>query len=163
MEDAGVTVSDDGFYDVTELQRRANDTVTIVKVFSYGFIILISLICAANVFNTISTNVALRRRDYAMLRSMGMTEKGLRRMSNYECLIYGAKALLFGLPISLLLSYLIYYYVITTEINLPFRLPWGAAAIAVISVFAVVFASMLYSTNKLKKGSPIDALKDESA
>ena len=163
MEDAGVTVSDDGFYDVTELQRRANDTVTIVKVFSYGFIALISLICAANVFNTISTNVALRRRDYAMLRSMGMTEKGLRRMSNYECLIYGAKALLFGLPISLLLSYLIYYYVITTEINLPFTLPWGAAAIAVISVFAVVFASMLYSTNKLKKGSPIDALKDESA
>ena len=92
----------------------------------------------------------------------GMTEKGLRRMSNYECVIYGAKALMIGLPIAAAVTYLI-YKVVESAVVMSFTLPWGAIAIAVISVFAVVFASMLYSTNKLKKGSPIDALKDESA
>lgn len=162
MEGAGVTVISDGFLDLTAGARNDDNAIMVVNVFSYGFITLISLICVANVFNTISTNIALRRRDYAMLRSMGMTEKGLRRMSNYECIIYGAKALMIGLPIAAAITYLI-YKVVESAVVMPFTLPWGAAAIAVISVFAVVFASMLYSTNKLKKGSPIDALKDESA
>ncbi|MBQ1519953.1 MAG: ABC transporter permease [Clostridia bacterium] len=162
MEGAGVTVISDGFLDLTAGARNDDNAIMVVNVFSYGFITLISLICVANVFNTISTNIALRRRDYAMLRSMGMTEKGLRRMSNYECVIYGAKALMIGLPIAAAVTYLI-YKVVESAVVMSFTLPWGAIAIAVISVFAVVFASMLYSTNKLKKGSPIDALKDESA
>ena len=65
-----------------------------VNVFSYGFIILISLIAMANVFNTISTSISLRRREFAMLRSVGLTQKGFRRMMDYECLIYGLLSLI---------------------------------------------------------------------
>lgn len=68
--------------------------------FSYGFIVLISLIAAANVFNTISTNISLRRREFAMLKSVGMTAKGFNHMMNFECLLYGSRALLLGLPLS---------------------------------------------------------------
>ena len=82
--------------------------MVIVNVFSYGFIVLISLISVANVFNTISTNVSLRRRDFAMLRSVGMTSKGMNRMMNYECILYGTKALIFGLPVALAVTFLIY-------------------------------------------------------
>lgn len=64
--------------------------VTVVNVFSYGFIILISLISMTNVFNTISTSIALRRREFAMLRSVGLTQRGFARMMDYECIIYGA-------------------------------------------------------------------------
>ena len=120
-----------------------------------------SLISIANVFNTVTTNVALRRRDYAMLRSMGMTRKGMNRMSNFECLIYGTRSLLIGLPIAILLSYLI-YRVASDASRMRFELPWTAIIIAVVSVFVVVFVSMLYSTGKLKKDNPIDALKDEN-
>ena len=161
MDDAGIAYSDSSFYDVNEEYRVMNNIVTIVKVFSYGFITLISLIAVANVFNTVSTNVALRRRDYAMLRSMGMTGKGINRMSNYECLIYGSRSLLIGLPIAILITYLI--HLVAYEANvMRFRLPWTAIAIAIVSVFLVVFLSMLYSTGKLKKDNPIDALKDEN-
>ena len=162
MEGSGISVSASSFFDAGEYRRSGDNAVLIVKVFSYGFIVLISLICVANVFNTISTNVALRRRDYAMLRSMGMTDRGVRRMSNYECVIYGLRALIIGLPIAFALSFLI-YRVVSEAVVSDFTLPWGAIAIAFFSVFLVVFASMLYSTNKLKKETPIDALKDDNA
>lgn len=79
-------------------QETENNTILVINVLSYGFVILIALIAVANVFNTISTNVALRRKDFAMLRSVGMTQKGFDRMMCYECLMYGTKALCWGLP-----------------------------------------------------------------
>ena len=161
LEDNNIAVSDRSFYDVTEEYRVMNNIVTIIKVFSYGFIALISLISIANVFNTVTTNVALRRRDYAMFRSMGMTSKGMNRMSNFECLIYGTRSLLIGLPIAALLSFLIYKVASDASV-MRFELPWTAIAIAVVCVFLVVFLSMLYSTHKLKRDNPIDALKDEN-
>ncbi|MBQ1684950.1 MAG: ABC transporter permease [Clostridia bacterium] len=161
MKADGLTVSENDFYDLTENNRLMNNLVTIIKVFSYGFIALISLISVANVFNTVTTNVALRRRDYAMLRSMGMTKKGMNRMTNYECLIYGSRSLLIGLPIAIGVTYLI-HLAANDAAHMRFTLPWAAVAIAVLSVFTVVFVSMLYSTGKLKKDNPIDALKDEN-
>ena len=137
------------------------NVVTIIRVFAYGFIVLISLIAAANVFNTISTNISLRRREFAMLKSVGMTQKGFRRMMNYECLLYGSKALLLGLPISCGITYLI-YRAVTTAYETSFHLPWAAIGIAVLSVFLVVFATMMYSMSKVKKDNPIDALKNEN-
>ena len=86
--------------DIARLAEANRNIITIIKVFAYGFIVLISLIAAANVFNTISTNISLRRREFAMLKSVGMTQKGFHRMMNYECLLYGSKALLLGLPVS---------------------------------------------------------------
>lgn len=158
---AGVAAEDRNFYDATEEGKAMNNIITIIKVFSYGFITLISLISVANVFNTVTTNVALRRRDYAMLRSMGMSTKGMNRMSNLECLIYGSRSLLIGLPLSLLVTALI-FAASKGASNMKFVLPWTAIGIAVISVFIVVFVTMLYSTGKLKKDNPIDALKDEN-
>lgn len=161
MEAGGATVPSRAFYDATEDTRLMNNVITIIKVFSYGFIALISLISVANVFNTVTTNVALRRRDYAMLRSMGMTKKGINRMTNYECLIYGSRALLIGFPVALLFTYAV-YRVASDAARMKFTIPVTAAAIAAASVFIVVFASMIYSTGKLKKDNPIDALKDEN-
>ena len=82
--------------------------VRVVNVFAYGFIILISLIALANVFNTISTSISLRRREFAMLKSIGLSEKGFMRMMNYECIIYGVKGLAWGLPASAAMTYGIY-------------------------------------------------------
>ena len=134
----------------------------LVKVFSYGFITLISLIAAANVFNTIYTNISLRRRDMTMLRSIGMSGRSMLKMMNIESLIYGLLSLAAGLPVSAGITYLIYRYIYENGTNIPFTLPWGNLVFAVFTVFAVVFASMLYATAKIKKGSLIDSLKDEN-
>ena len=148
-------------FDYAANAETNRNVVTIIRVFAYGFIVLISLIAAANVFNTISTNISLRRREFAMLKSVGMTQKGFRRMMNCECLLYGSKALLLGLPVSCGITYLI-YRAITTAYETSFHLPWAAIGIAVLSVFLVVFATMMYAMRKVKKDNPIDALKNEN-
>ena len=147
--------------DIAEEREQSRMIVGVVNVFAYGFIILISLIAAANVFNTISTNIMLRRREFAMLKSIGMTEKGMRKMLSYECVIYGLRALLFGLPVSVGVTYLI-HRIVAQELQRGFYMPWHSIAIAVGSVFLVVFATMLYARRKLRKDNPIDALKNEN-
>lgn len=148
-------------FDYAANAETNRNVITIIRVFAYGFIVLISLIAAANVFNTISTNISLRRREFAMLKSVGMTQKGFRRMMNCECLLYGSKALLLGLPVSCGITYLI-YRAVTTAYETSFHLSWAAIGIAVLSVFLVVFATMMYAMRKVKKDNPIDALKNEN-
>jgi putative ABC transport system permease protein len=69
-------------YDYAEGAEEDRTLILIINVFSYGFIVLISLIAAANVFNTISTNINLRRREFAMLKSVGMSQKEMNKMMN---------------------------------------------------------------------------------
>ncbi len=147
--------------DFAASEENDRNLLTTIDVFAYGFITLISLISVANVFNTISTNVALRRRDFAMLRSVGMRKSDMNRMTNYECLLYGVRALVYGLPISFLISYWIWKVSASIMIG-AFQVPWSAVAIAIGSVFFVVFSTMLYAMHKIKKDNPIDALKSEN-
>ena len=159
-------LSDNGFnaknlQNIAEQEESERNIVTIIRVFSYGFIVLISMIAAANVFNTISTNISLRRREFAMLKSVGMTQKAFNKMMNFECLLYGSRALLYGLPVSCGVTYLI-YLAIMSGYEASFHLPWTAIGIATLSVFLVVFVTMMYSMSKIKKGNPIDALKNEN-
>ncbi len=148
-------------HDYAEGVEETRSIILIVKVFSYGFIVLISLIAAANVFNTISTNLHLRRREFAMLRSIGMTDKAFRSMMNFECLLYGTKALLYGLPAACGVTYLIYLSIMEGfETN--FYIPWSAIGIAVLSVFLVVSATMLYSMSKIRKDNPVETLRNEN-
>lgn len=147
--------------DAAQERENSRMIVGVVNVFAYGFIILISLIAAANVFNTISTNIMLRRREFAMLKSIGMTEKGMRKMLSYECVIYGLRALLLGLPVSIGVTFLI-HRIVAQELQRGFYVPWHSIAIAVGSVFLVVFATMLYARRKLRNDNPIDALKNEN-
>lgn len=148
--------------DYTEMRENSHRLVKAINIFSYGFILMISLIAIANVFNTISTSISLRRREFAMLRSIGLAERSFRKMMNYECMMYGLKSLLFGLPVSIAVTYLI-FRVTLQAYEMKFYIPWYSILIAAGSVFLVVFATMLYATGKIRKDNPIDALKNENA
>lgn len=155
---AGLTGS---VYNIQSMMQTNRNLLLIVDVFSYGFIILISLISVANVFNTISTNVSLRRREFAMLKSVGMTPGGFNRMINFECLFYGLKALLFGLPVSVFVCWLI-SEAVGQGVALGFQLPWSAFIIAIAAVFLVVFVTMMYAMSKVRRENIVDALKNEN-
>lgn len=153
---------DSGYlYNIAAIVRTNRALMTVLNIFSYGFILLISLIAVANVFNTISTNVFLRKREFAMLRSVGMTQKSFHKMANFECLLYGIKGLAYGLPVALGMTGLIWYA--TNSLLLSnFYVPWYSIVIAVSSVFLVVFATMLYSTSKIRKDNVVETLKEEN-
>ena len=134
---------------------------TIFNIFLYGFIVLISLIGIANIFNTISTNINLRRREFANLKSIGMTDKSFRRMLNLECFFYGTKALLYGVPIGVFLCFLINQG-FGNMIEFIFTLPWQSILISTIAVYTVVFVTMLYASSKVKKENIIDVLRNDN-
>ncbi len=136
--------------------------VTIAKVMAYGFIILISAIAAANVFNTISTNISLRRREFATLKSVGLTSKGMRKMMTFESILYGVKSLMFSLPVSLGTTYLVYLVASDSGYEMPFYIPWDKFIIAIASVFIIVVLSMIYSIKKVNKENTVDTLRNEN-
>ncbi len=144
--------------------NQSNSLVFIAKVFSYTFIIMISLIAVANVFNTISTNIKLRRRELAMIRSVGMSDRSFQRMMRFECVFYGLQAILFGIPISVGLSCLIQKWMMDGIIaadEVWFHMPWFSLVIAIAAVLLIIFVTMMYTVNKLKRENIIDALRDE--
>lgn len=160
IQGAGVT-SEYDLYNVNEIMEESRNIIFVVDVFTYVFVIMISLIAIANVFNTISTNIKLRRRELAMLRSVGMSDHDFKKMMNFECAFYGMRTLLFGLPIAGILSWLIYTGLIIGGADIGFTFPWGSIGISVFGVFFVVFITMLYAISKIKRENIIDALRDD--
>jgi len=142
-------------------KQEEHGLIVIMNVFSYGFISLITLISIANILNTISTGIQLRKREFAMLRSIGMSEKGFYRMINYESILYGVKSLLYGLPTSALIMFLIYRSMSKTTFY-SFQVPWLSVFIMLVVLFMIVGFSMLYSGSKVKKGSIVEAIKQDN-
>lgn len=135
--------------------------ILLLSIFTYGFIALITAISIANIMNTLSTSITLRTREFAMLKSVGMTPKGFQKMIRYESLFYGLKALLYGLPISIGIMFLMYMS-FSEGYDYRFTLPWVSILIAVVAVFLIVGLTMLYASSKVKKKNIIDALKQEN-
>lgn len=148
-------------YNFEEQARADNNMSLIISIFLYGFIAVISVIGITNIFNTVTTNMALRNREFAILKSIGMTSKEFKRMINYESFIYGIKALIFGLPVGVLLSYLI-YNITGTVYETEYHLPISAIIISIIFVFVIIFITMQYSARKTKNQNIIETIRKEN-
>jgi putative ABC transport system permease protein len=156
-----VKQSDMHVYNVYQRKQEEEQLIMLMSVFTYGFIVLISAISIANIFNTISTSISLRKREFAMLKSVGMTPKGFNKMINHESIFYGVKALVYGLPISIGIMYLIYMSLQST-FGYSFTLPWMSILYVIVAIFVIVSSAMLYSIKKVKKENIIDGLKQEN-
>ena len=96
-----------------------------------------------------------------MLKSVGMTPKGFNRMIRYESLFYGIKAILWGIPISIIIA-VILHFTLLQSFSLPFSLPWLYIIYVCIAVLLIVSICMLYSSSKVKKQNIIDGLREEN-
>ncbi len=144
-----------------EQARSMNNLYTLIGIFLYGFIIVISLIGITNIFNTITTNMQLRRQEFAMLKSVGMTGREFNRMIRLESLFMGVKSLIIGIPIGVLLSYVIYHFLVS-EMGLPYKLPLMAITISVIIVFILIWIIMRYSIHKINRQNIIETIRNEN-
>ena len=145
--------------DMTDSLEVMNTVTLLLKTVMYGFTILLTLIAAANINNTISTGVLLRRREFAMYKSVGMADDGFGKMIRLETFLYGIRALVIGMPVSILISYVM-FKAFDAELY-SFNIDWRMYILAIAVVLAIVGASMLLSVNKLKGDSIIEALKNE--
>lgn len=146
---------------VDENVKIMGNLFTLVGIFLYGFIIVISLIGITNIFNAITTNMELRKQEFAMLKSVGMTTKEFNRMIRLESLFMGIKSLFFGVPIGIALSYIIYHF-LSEESGMPYKLPIEAILIAIAVVFILISLIMKYSMSKINKQNTIETIRNEN-
>lgn len=148
------------YYSSWKTIESNQNLLRIISVFAYGFIILMTAICTANIINTTSTGISMRRKEFAMLKSVGMTPKTFNRMIIYESLFYGVKALIFGMPAGLFFMWL-FYKSTAGSIYSRFTLPWLNIILVVVMIFVITGLSMMYSVRKIRKENVIEALKGE--
>lgn len=148
-------------YNLNDQKEQINAVVLIIAIFAYGFIIVISLIGITNVFNTINTNMRLRSKEFAMLKSIGMTKKEFNRMIRLESLFYGLKSLLIGVPLGLLGGYAIFKATGNT-IMLDYSFPTMAVLISIVFVFFVVWLIMKISISKVNKQNIIETIRNDN-
>lgn len=145
--------------DNVDILETMNTVIFIIQVFVYGFITLISLITIANIINTISANIALRRKEFAMLKSVGTTPKGFSKMVSLESVFYALKAVIFGVPISVLISVVLNKML--GESSIPYHFDIKLYLSVIIVVFVLILITMIYSVRKLKSDNIIEALKED--
>ena len=133
----------------------------VIAIFLYGFITVISLIGVTNIFNTITTNMNLRSKEFANLKSIGMTTKEFNRMIRLESIFYGTKSLLIGIPIGTLLSYLM-FKAFGESVDFGFIFPVSGVSISVIAVFVLIISIMKYSLNKINKQNIIETIRKDN-
>lgn len=148
-------------YNQNENYKVVKNFYILISIFLYGFIIVISLIGVTNIFNTITTNMELRRQEFAMLKSIGMTKKEFKRMIYLETLFMGIKSLILGVSLGLMLSYLIYNY-LGKQNGFPYTLPTISIIISILIVFLLLFILMRYSMNKINKQNTIETIRNEN-
>jgi len=144
-----------------DMKEQKNASMAI-KLLLYGFISLVTLIGVTSVFNTIHTSINLRRKEFAILRSIGLTPKGFNKMILFESLFFGLKSLFYGLPFSFLCVLYIHNSMSGFALRNELLIPWTAVILAVIGVFLVVLLAMAYSVNKIKKENILDSIRDEN-
>lgn len=150
------------YMNIKESMKQTNNLILVVKILMYGFISLVTLIGVTSVFNTISTSMALRKREFAVLRSIGLTRGGFNKMLFFESLFFGMKSLIFALPVSIGVTILIHYSLADMVSISTIIIPWKAIIISIVSVFIIVLLTMMYSSSKIKKHNIIEQIREEN-
>lgn len=148
-------------YNVEKMANMYNAMTLVISIFAYGFIIVISLIGVTNIFNTITTNMRLRSKEFAMLKSIGMTKREFNRMIRLESLFYGVKSLIIGIPLGLLAGMGI-FMAFSMNLATDFVVPYTAIAISIVFVFAVVWLIMRFSISKVQKQNIIETIRNDN-
>lgn len=139
-----------------------NNKRLIMGIFLYSFIGLIAISCILNIFNIIYSNIQLRKRNFAILKSLGMTKRQLNKMLRFECFYYCIKALLIGITLGILIFILIYKieYEINNHFLFSMFISWQNILLCIIFVLLVVFTSMSISKNTIKYENLIEIIKN---
>ena len=148
-------------FNMEESARAENAIVLVISIFLYGFIGVITLIGITNIFNTITTNMNLRKKEFAMLKSIGMTKKEFNRMIRLESIFYGLKSLIIGIPIGTILSYGM-YTVFRNNMEMEYVLPYKSIVMSIVFVAVIIGIIMKYSMSKINKQNVIETIRNDN-
>lgn len=152
-------------FSVSNLDKQMRDEkslFTLLGVFAYGLIVVIALIGITNIINTLSTGMELRSREFATLRSIGMTDKQFAGMVRLESVFISVKALVIGVPLGVLISYLLCVIMNRMDDAIIYKPPYKAIILCIVVVIMLIYAIMKLSMTKLRHNNIIETIKNEN-
>lgn len=152
-------------FSVSNLDKEMRDEkslFTLLGVFAYGLIVVIALIGITNIINTLSTGMELRSREFATLRSIGMTDKQFAGMVRLESVFISVKALVIGVPLGVLISYLLCVIMNRMDDAIIYEPPYKAIILCIVVVIMLIYAIMKLSMTKLRHNNIIETIKNEN-
>ncbi|CEP80511.1 ABC transporter permease [Paraclostridium sordellii] len=148
-------------HDEVDNALKMEQSIIAIKIFVYGFVLVISLVSITNIVNTISTNINLRKREFAIIKSIGVTPQGFNKMIYLESFLYGVLALVYGVPIGLLID-VIMNKIMGNVVQLGMILPWNAVLVSIVGVFVITFIASYIPMRKINKENIIENIRQES-
>ena len=152
-------------FSVSNLDKQMRDEkslFTLLGVFAYGLIVVIALIGITNIINTLSTGMELRSREFATLRSIGMTDKQFAGMVRLESVFISVKALVIGVPLGILISYLLCVIMNRMDGAIIYEPPYKAIILCIVVVIMLIYAIMKLSMTKIRHNNIIETIKNEN-
>ncbi|MGM9533456.1 ABC transporter permease, partial [Intestinibacter sp.] len=148
-------------YDKVEGAKQNQQTMDVMKIFVYGFVVVISLVSVTNIVNTISTNINLRKREFAVIKSIGVTPGGFNKIIYLESFLYGILSLLYGVPIGVALNVLM-CRIVGNMISFDVMIPYKAILISVVGIFIITFIASYIPMKKINRENIMDNIRQES-
>lgn len=143
-----------------ESNRMTKSSMLMIQILIYGFVVVVSLIGSVNIINTITTNIIIRRREFAALKSIGLTQRGLKKMIVLEGLLYGISGTVIGSLIGSGLSYSMFKGLNGVR-EFSWNIPWNAIIIAGAAAMIISYLSVLAPLRRIKKENLIEAVRED--
>lgn len=163
-EEVTQCLSEMGYYTVVDYTKATQNTrqmILMAKIFTYVFAVFMVFIATLNICNTIAGTISAREREFAVLGSIGMTKRRLKEILALEAVLYGARALVIGLPVSVVIYVAMYRFICETMTPFPFYIRIYAYILAVVFVAVIVTLAMLFSVQSFRRCSLVEKLKRE--
>lgn len=143
---------------VDTMVRVLNIAIVMAEIIIYGFVGVLLLIGLVSVISTLSTNVMMRAREFAILKSVGMTTEGLQKMLLSESVICTLKAIVWGVPLGILIPYMI-NVVIRQAFPVLYEIPWGLLLFSISGIFILILTVTFGTVYKLRRQNLIESIR----
>lgn len=127
----------------------------------FAIALMIGLIGIFNTFSTISNNLRLRKREFAIFRSVGLTPKGLNKMVMLEGLFFAVTPIIVSIPIILFICFYMLHLTLITWSEFISVFPIGIILTYTILIIVSIFLSYYFSSSCVKKSNVVESIKNE--
>lgn len=142
--------------------RTSKILIRLIRIFLYGIMIMISVVGLTNIFNTVSTSISLRMREYAIFKSIGMDSKQFNKMVRLESLFYLGYSLILGIFLGICLSYFAYFVLTRRVEEVSYVFPYKGIIYSVLIVSGLIFMIMRYSLRMIDKNSLMSVIRQDN-
>ncbi|MEZ3462776.1 MAG: ABC transporter permease [Lachnospiraceae bacterium] len=123
---------------------------------------LFGIVGISSVLSAILNSLGQRRKEFAMLRSVGVDEKGIRRLLGMEGFLLSVRPILIGLPLLIIVCAAQCYMMGVSIVEFLCAFPVWALWMYIVLVLLVINGIYMLVSKKIRDDVIVEAIKDDT-